>query len=194
MKVKTAVGDTDEEDTGEGLGQGTNEGALISASSIDFTVNEQFQNSPYEISYGDCYLQPLLFQDDIGRMTLTPEDAQMGNKKMESVMESKLLDFNLDKSCFMVIGNKKAQNVIQSKLDECPLTLCGTAMNSVKQEKYLGDQICAAGLAASVLATIEKMAGKVNTPIYKIKAFMEDCRVHRFGGLSSGLHSISHEQ
>ena len=35
VKVKTAVGDTDEEDTGEGLGQGTNEGALISASSID---------------------------------------------------------------------------------------------------------------------------------------------------------------
>ena len=94
---------------------------------------------------------------------MTPEDAQMGNKKMESVMESKLLDFNLDKSCFMVIGNKKAQNVIQSKLDECPLTLCGTAMNSVKKEKYLGDQICAAGLAASVLATIEKRAGKVTT-------------------------------
>ena len=74
MKVRTAVGDTKEEDTGEGLGQGTNEGALISASSIDFTVNEHFEHSPYEISYGDSNLQPLLFQDDIARMTLSPED------------------------------------------------------------------------------------------------------------------------
>ena len=61
VKVRTAVGDTKEEDTGEGLGQGTNEGALISASSIDFTVNEHFEHSPYEISYGDSNHQPLLF-------------------------------------------------------------------------------------------------------------------------------------
>ena len=59
VKVKTA-----EEDTGEGLGQGTNEGALISALSIDSTVNEQFQNSPYAISYGfissHCYFKMTL--------------------------------------------------------------------------------------------------------------------------------------
>jgi hypothetical protein len=99
VKVRTAVGDTEEEDTGEGLGQGTNEGAIISASSIDYTVDEHFRESPYEISYGELNLQPLLFQDDVCRMSLTPEAAEMGNRKMESVMESKLLDFNLDKSC-----------------------------------------------------------------------------------------------
>ena len=52
------------------------------------------------------------------------------------------------------------------------LTLCGTAMNSVNQEKYFGDPICAAGLAVSVLATIEKRAGKVATSIYEIKAII----------------------
>ena len=61
MKVRTAVGDTKEEDTGEGLGQGTNEGALISASSIDLAVNEHFEHIPYQISYGDSNHQPLLF-------------------------------------------------------------------------------------------------------------------------------------
>ena len=187
VKVRTAVGDTEEEDTGEGLGQGTNEGALISASSIDYTVNEHFKESPYEISYGELNLQPLLFQDDVSRMTLTPEAAQMGNRKMEAVMESKLLDFNLDKSCFIVIGSKKAQQIVQSELQGSPITLCGSAMNNATREKYLGDQISSEGLAESALATIEQRAGKVTTAIYEIKAIMEDCRINCVGGLSAGL-------
>jgi hypothetical protein len=40
VKVRTAVGETKEAETGEGLGQGTNEGPLISASSFDYTVDE----------------------------------------------------------------------------------------------------------------------------------------------------------
>ena len=188
VKVKTAVGDSEEEDTGEGLGQGTNEGALISASSIDYTVNQQFENSPYEISYGEAALQPMLFQDDLSRMSLTPENAQMGNILMEAVMESKLLDFNLDKSCYMVVGSDRARKAMQPSLERNPQTLCGRNMKPVNQEKYLGDQLCSAGLAASVLATINKRAGRANSAIYEIKAIIEDCRINCVGGLSSGLH------
>ena len=123
VRVKTAVGVSEEKDTGEGLGQGTNEGALISASSIDFTVDEHFQDSPYEISYNELPLQPLLFQDDVARMSLDPEAAQMGNYKMETVMESKLLDFNQDKCCYIVVGGKKAQITMKESLKSCPLML-----------------------------------------------------------------------
>ena len=35
---------------------------------------------------------------------------------MDNVMESKLLDFNLDKSCYIVIGNKEAKARIQKEL------------------------------------------------------------------------------
>ena len=38
IKVRTAVGVTSEENTGEGVGQGTLDGAIISACSIDYTV------------------------------------------------------------------------------------------------------------------------------------------------------------
>ena len=58
-KVKTAVGVTEKEDSGEGIRQGTNEGAMI------FTVNKHFETSSNEISYGSCKLQPILFQDDM---------------------------------------------------------------------------------------------------------------------------------
>ena len=38
-------------------------------------------------------------------------DVQIGNMMIESVMESKLLDFNLDKSCFTTNGNAKSPGV-----------------------------------------------------------------------------------
>ena len=34
----------------------------------------------YELSYGSVSLQPLLFQDDIGRISTTLEEVQVGNK------------------------------------------------------------------------------------------------------------------
>ena len=187
VKVRTAVGDSEEEGTGEGLGQGTTEGALISASSIDYTVNKHFKNSPYEIGYAGTMLQPLLFQDDVSRLSLDPEAAQMGNVKMEAVMESKLLDFNLDKSCFLVIGNKQSKVEINMKLKENPLKLCGQNMKRTEQDKYLGDQISAGGLKESVHATIKKRSGKVFQSIYEIVAVVEDCRSNSVGGIMCGL-------
>ena len=43
FKVETPVGTTETRDRGEGLGQGTIEGALISALSLDSSVNEFFK-------------------------------------------------------------------------------------------------------------------------------------------------------
>ena len=104
IRVKTGVGMTKEEESGANVGQGTTEGALLSAASIDFTVNEAFKNSDKEISYGPEPLQPLLFQDDISRVSLNVESAQHGYDLLDHVLESKLLDFNVDKSRFLVVG------------------------------------------------------------------------------------------
>jgi hypothetical protein len=187
VKVRIALGETKEAETGEGLGQGTNERALISASSIDYTVDEHFKESHYEISYDELLLQPLLFQDDVARLCLDPEAAQMGNYKMESVMESKLLDFNMDKSCYMVVGGNKAQMKMKARLNDQPLTLCNFPMKNVESEKYLGDQISAGGLAESVQLTVDLRAGKVTVNVYEIKAILEDCRIHCLGGIMAGL-------
>ena len=54
-------------------------------------------------------LKPLLFQDDVGCPASDLENAQDNNKRMEKVIESKPLDFNLDKSVFLVIGNKNSR-------------------------------------------------------------------------------------
>ena len=141
IKVRTAVGTTSSADTGEGVGQGTLDGAIISACSIDNTVNTFFSKSSHEVSYGEVNLQPLLFQDDIFRMCEDVFSAQAGNELIDCVMETKLLDFNLDKSCFIIIGGKKAQQDIRESLITNPLKLSGKEMKEVPNEKYLGDYI-----------------------------------------------------
>ena len=67
IRVKTGVGETEEKESGENIGQGTLEGAYISAASIDYSVNMLFKDSIDELSYGGTHVQPLLFQDDISR-------------------------------------------------------------------------------------------------------------------------------
>ena len=82
IKVRTGVGDTETRETGEGLGQGTIEEALLSAANLDQGVQEQFKDSTEEVYYGKSRLQPMLFQDDVIRCATTVEAAQDGNKKM----------------------------------------------------------------------------------------------------------------
>ena len=124
IKVNTGVGMTSEEETGENIGQGTGEGAILSAASISDGVEKAFKNSTQELSYGEEQLNPLLFQDDISRVSDSVEAAQHGNDLVSHVMESKLLDFNLDKSCYLVIGKEKEE--LRKKRDVSPLSFQGS--------------------------------------------------------------------
>ena len=187
IRVRTAVGETEEKETGENIGQGTLEGANISAANIDYTVNKFFKTSRDELSYGSEKLQPMLFQDDISRLSTSVWGAQSGNNKMESVMETKLLDFNLDKSCLIIMGSKKRKAEIESQLKDNPLKLCGQDMTILQNEKYLGDMICTSGLAGSVQATVMKRKGQFVTSIIETKAVIEDCRANIVGGITAGV-------
>jgi hypothetical protein len=51
-------------------------------------------------------LGPALFQDDVSRLCDDPVSAQMGNDRMEAMAETKLLDFNMDKSCLLLSERK----------------------------------------------------------------------------------------
>ena len=182
IKVNTGVGMTSEEETGENIGQGTGEGAILSAASISDGVEKAFKNSTQELSYGEEQLNPLLFQDDISRVSDSVEAAQHGNDLVSHVMESKLLDFNLDKSCYLVIGKEKEKEELRKQLDVSPLSLSGFPMKEVKQEKYLGDYVHCNGNPDSVAATVQARHGLAVSAIYEIKSVLEDCRVNIAGG------------
>ena len=187
ISVRTPVGDTEWRDTGEGWGQGTIEGAIVSAVNLDNGVRDFFSSSEYEVSYGDMALSPTLFQDDISRLCWDPVSAQMGIDKLEAMAETKLLDFNLDKSCIIIIGQGKPKDELERQFRANPPLLYGEEMKIVTEEKYLGDQISTGGLGASILATIKKRQGLVIGKIFEIKAVLDDCRSHVTGGIQTGL-------
>ena len=187
LKVKTGVGLFTATELNENIAQGSIGGALISTGNLDYTVNCQFKSSRYELSYSDIRLQPLIFQDDLSRLSSSVKDAQAGNILVEAVTEAKLLDLNLDKSCFIVIGRKNKMKNIRDELNSNPLTLCGKLMKEKVSDKYLGDYIHSAGVSASVDCTISNRYGRIIAGIIETRAIIDDCRVNTVGGLQAGL-------
>ena len=80
---------------------------------------------------------------------------------MEWAMESKLLDFNLDKFCYIIFGPKRSKNALREESKANPLTLCKREMKGSLYEKLLGDVLSSEGLADSVRATVDKRKGQV---------------------------------
>ena len=89
IRVKTPVGISEERRTGECVGQGSLDGALVSAVNIDNGVNDFFHDSHREIYYANVRVQPLLYQDDVLRVAEDVVSAQCGNDKMEMMAETK---------------------------------------------------------------------------------------------------------
>ena len=109
--------------------------------------------------------------------------AQYGNNLLEKVIGEKSLEFNTDKSCFMLMGNKSARKKLQKQLQQTPLALCEQPMKEVKVLKYLGEFL-SVDLAESVHQTVIKRASIVKQTIYEIRAVIEDTRAEHLGALN----------
>ena len=154
--------------------------------SLDGGVKEAFKDSENEAEYVDLKVGPVLFQDDIGRLSENIKSAQEGNNKIEDMAEKKLLDFNLDKSCVIIIGSRKFRRNKKEELETNPLTFCDEIMKVVESERYLGDFI-GPSLSESVFITVKKRKVMVQRLISEIKVTIEDCRSSVVGGISAGL-------
>ena len=123
----------------------------------------------------------------MARISFSKESAQNGNKRMEGVAQSKLLDYNIEKSCFLLVGPKKSKEVLTKENVRNPLTLCGENMKEEKEVKYLGDWISGSGLGDSVAITVRKRKGLAMSSIFEIRSIVEDCRSIVCGGICVGL-------
>ena len=106
---------------------------------------------------------------------------------IEAVMESKLLDLNKDKSCYILIGQKKFGLKLKAELEAQPLSLCSLPMKEKVSDKYLGDYIHSEGIKASVFCTISNRSGRISSSIIETRAIIDDCRINAVGGLLAGL-------
>ena len=75
--------------------------------------NDCFDSSQHKVCYGKVKLGPMLYQDNAMRLTTTLEGAQDGSHRFQKVMESKMLDINVDKSIYLLIGKKKTVQLIR---------------------------------------------------------------------------------
>ena len=102
-------------------------------------------------------------------------------------MDSKLLDLNVTKSCYIIIGKGKNTEHLRQEILNHPLQLCGNKMKEKTSDKYLGDVISSQGLAGSIHATIMDRYSSVYTSIVETRAIVQDCRSEVMGGITAGL-------
>ena len=189
IRVKTSFGLTDVAATGENVAQGSIGGGIISALNLDKTIGLHFKGSDSELSYGPTRLSPLLYQDDAAKFSTNLAAAQKANILISRAMKMKQLDLNVEKSATIIFGNKKRVTEIRNFIEENrSLTINGEAVKIKNQEKYLGDYFHSGGLAKCVEVTITNRYGIALGSIIELKSVIEDFRMHKLGGISSGVN------
>ena len=108
--------------------------------------------------------------------------AQLGNEVMEELIGKKGLEFNYDKSMYLIMGNKKVRKKMNEDIEKSPMKLGNQTMKEAKAIKLLGDLI-SINLEESVHQTVMKRAGVVNHAIFEARTVIEDTRANSLGAL-----------
>ena len=77
IQIQTSVGVSDSFEVGPTVAQGSIGGGLISSCNLDYSVNRYFYNSSTEVFYHDLKMQPLIYQDDLGRFAASEKQLEM---------------------------------------------------------------------------------------------------------------------
>ena len=186
ITVRTAFGDSDKREIKESLSQGSIDGAILSSNNLSKGVDDYFSSSECEVSYIDVPLLPQIYQDDLSRLSLDLLSTQLGLNRFENLANSKLLSFNVLKSCVVVMGKKKERKALEEKIEDNPLKLYDKPINLKSQGTYLGDEIGSI-VSDSVTLTINKRIGIVKKAIFEIKFIVEDCRSKVAGAINTGI-------
>ena len=78
VKVKTSAGESATAITGENTGQGSRSASIVCSMSLSKSVDQYYEDSQYEVSYGTLKLAPMQYVDDALRLTTSLEGARDG--------------------------------------------------------------------------------------------------------------------
>ena len=137
------------------------------------------------IKFSD-FFHPVLFQDDITKVSEDIKTANNANSKIVSIVESKLLTINSDKSSYLVMGDNKARRKLLEDLKKNPVVLNSVPMKFSTVAKYLGDEL-SENLSKSVSATVKKRLGLASCAIYEIRAVVDDKRADAIASLPTAF-------
>ena len=132
-------------------------------------------------------MAPCLFQDDIIHGAKDLAKARVASNKVATMMAEKNLKLNQDKCIIIAMGTKKQREKVKVELETNPI-MCGDfEMKTADQEKWLGQQIAAGGLADSVAATVDAKEGKIKAACLEIANIVNDWRAETVGGLETAI-------
>ena len=187
ISAMTGTGPTERAEAGPTLAQGGIGGSLVSQRYLDEIMNNNFQLSTDEDFYGDVRLQPVIYQDDLIRSAKNVDDTRSGNMRLDMTMKEMALDCHPTKSCYLVYGSDSYKEQVEQETKDDPIMLGSMVLKKKSVVTYLGDELSAGGLAASVEATIQTREAKVKGAIYELKALCEDYRMQVVGGMMGAL-------
>ena len=160
ISVKTSVGDSEERNLLDSIGQGTAGAALVSSLNIGCAIEKIFKYE-YTTRIGNLKLNSLVFQDDISKMNDNINQARIGCQKIDEILKKKLLSVNHDKSKYVLIGNSRFRKSIAKKIAKKPIKMGGVTIEQSVKEKYLGDIIHQNGCQESVKETVKERKRKL---------------------------------
>ena len=100
-----------------------------------------------------------------------------------SVFIEKGVEAHPDKSSFVVFGSEKYKSCVKTELEITPLSFGAFSMKQEVSVKYLGMILHEDGVEASIRATIDDRAGKIQGATYEVRSLVEDFRMAALGGL-----------
>ena len=129
IKIKSNTGITDEIVIGDILKQGSVIAANLAALHTD-NVAKRFNNTGLGVYYGKELISLLLYQDDIIKFDVSPENLQKSNIILEIFQHENKMEYHKSKSVLMT-NQTKIENI----------TLNSIQVPIVNEYKYLGDII-----------------------------------------------------
>ena len=85
-----------------------------------------------------------------------------------------------------MLGPSHLVKEVRQRLETHPVKVDQWVVQELKQEKWLGDQLCN-GLNRAVMATIQARAGKLRRASYEILNIVKDYRAQRLGGFYTAI-------
>ena len=186
IRVRTGCGFSPWEEAGDLLGQGSGGAAKVSALNLDRKLDSLFSDSKEMISYGSVKQKPYAFQDDSLVLIDSIENLKVTVAKMELVMKSMQVESNKSKCGYILMGPQHLVQEARQRLKTHPVKVGDWTVQELKEEKWLGDQLCS-GLSRAVMATIQARAGKLRRASYEIMNIVKDYRAQRVGGFTTAL-------
>ena len=186
VRVRTGVGDSEWEEVGDIIGQGSVGAAKVSSLNLSRKLDRVFQDGAEMAKYGSVKQKPYSYQDDVLTPVEDVEGMRATNVKMMEVMNLMQTSLNKTKSGFILMGPDAQVTEARQRIKEDPV-MCGDfEMKELKEEKWLGDYLTE-GLRESVRLTIKKREAKTRRAIFEIIHLINDFRAQRIGGFRTGL-------